>query len=559
MLAGKDGAARFRSKYGIGHWFDPRVNIVGGGGGIVSGQQFTLEMPKNLAVDLGQRRAKGLVPALGLRIRGTVTPDAVGGATPLFMSKLQFASFFDVNIVNSLQNPYSQKMLDLAKWQLFAMAVNPDAEMLDQEFPTVPGMVSKGEVSFADFGVDPFAGVAHGGGAVLGPVDQASYGTKNAANYPCTSRLDSYWRQLEGMIQVRDVAGAVNYFDLVYSIPLCAGTGRLRADVIPLETLCDVNRPWQVEVKLNTDFAGKVIGFDGGSITVTRIELHVYIIPIREEESRECGNTYIIRNLTRAASPFLYQNDEVVLLSANLPDTQSTTVDNVDMRSYQRRIKFGDYSQSLIAGAFQDLYSDGEVYFPPYAKDRNPRFVIEGLWNCNPRHHIIRTAYDRSGNPIPVVRGGRNQLATIGFQNVVDPTLVNILGEISPWPIQVLAATNLNMSGFPGFGTLTANCKAPYIMFEGWLPSSNTWDVVLNTTEVDVQYIQSLGGACCDAEKPRFAPTIDGSSPKAGIILSSGITTYEEVKKSDPNAVNVPPADPKMSSVGQNPAGKAAQ
>lgn len=572
-LTGKDGGTKFRSKFGGGHWIDTEESQANP----AIGQLYTLSVPKELAVDFGQRKAKGLVPCIGIRVRATVTADRGAGATPIFMTRDQLASFINVNIVNSMKKPYSQQHYDLLRWTLIGRAINPDVDLLDEQFPGREGIVPKTDIDFTDVATTAGAGVPSF-------ADPVRVMTQNPQEYTGVDRRDSFWRQKEGAFQIRSVAACVTQVDQLYVIPLCVGTGRLRADVIPLETLADVNRPWKVQVKINRAFAGAVIGFTdnvafgdaagtAGSIVVDEISLHLYVIPIRDTEVRECGRTYFVRTIPRAQSPFQYNADEVIVLSCNMPDTQSTLVDGttasggnpgggINGNNYQSVITYGDYSADLTAGNTQDLSSDSQTFFPPYYKNRNPRFIYEGLWNCNPRRHKIRLGYKTVGGavvPRIVVRGGRDAVTQLGYQNIVDGTMLNLLGQVTPWPIRVIAATNFNMDGFPGFGTLTANCAAPIASFEGWLPDSDVWDVILNTDDNDVAYLQSLGGQCCDAEKPKWAATVDAPSAASGIVAAAGITPDKEIKLSDPAAKHVEPTDPKANSLGVNPSGKAAQ
>lgn len=558
MLIGRQGAVMFRSKYGGGEWVfaasqaNPQV-----------GQEYAIEIPKNLATDIGNRKAKGLVPAIGIRVRGTLASDMRAAPNEaqteeLYCTKLQRGSFVNLFIQNSYKNPYSSVPLDLAKWMIFSEIVNPDAEMLDQEFSGRRGIVPSSMISPIDInpGNDPVT------------MNRAVNDMReNPYNYTTESRLDSMWRELEGLAPIRGQTGLARITtttDDLFSIPLCATTGNRRANSIPLETLCDMNQPWQAQVTINRNPTGTLVGIggDGGSFTITAIELWLYVIPLRQRDAREYGTPYYIKSMVRAQSPLLYDKGQTILYSGNIPDTKSTLVDTITdkdavTRSYRHIIAYGDYSGDLANGLTLDWYSAGECYFPWYFKDRSPRHVYDGVHNKRTGHHLIRYGFQADGaTPQIVVRSGRDQNAVLGYQNIIDANIANVLGCVSPWPVRIVAETALEMDGFPGFGTLDNNCQAPYIELEGWVPSSAMYDVILNSSKEDQQYIATLGNNCCNGELPKFAPTIDKSTATTGIITNAELTPKKEIKLTDPAAANVPSVDPTLSSVGQNPAGR---
>lgn len=539
-ITGNKGGTRFRSMPGRGQWV--LCNTTAGAPGV--GAENNLQIPRSLASDFNSRGWHGAVPALGIRVRGTINSDFAVGANTLKCTKHQRGTHFDMMINNKLQKPYSQTRHDLTRMAYIGMLVNPVAELLDQWFEDdgvgpVEGITPKGylapDIGIAGSDAKPFIG-------------------DNEANYPALDVFDSFWRQLEGQVPIRTngAATTVTNFDDFWSIPLCSLKGGLEADSIPLDTLCDLDQPWEVSVRyiraLATDFAA-----DGtGAGTVTSISLYLYVIPQRaNQDPRKHGCPYIIRQQPRAQSPLQYLAGEVVLFSGNLPITQDTTrVDTVDAVAYRPGVTHIDVSRDLAPGNTLDwMLGGGEpANFPYWFKDRSPSHVYRELANARRSYHKTRYQRFTGAGPNPVVRAGR-ALAGLDYANLVDADkLSTLLGSINPFPVRILALTALEMDGFPGFGSLDKGCAPPFIELTGSVPFAggisdinspqNMFDVIRNTDPVDMALIEDLGRNCCKTGEVKFVPTVaNPESPKANIVAGK-LTNFEQVMPADPAGLN---------------------
>lgn len=529
MLEGIKGDRKFISRAGRGEWI-PANSLTSG---LALGNTQQIEVPKNLATDYRMRGWNAAVPAMGIRIRGTRTPDV--GVARLQASKLQLLSHYEILLVNDYKNPMMQSRENLAAIAFIGMLVNPEAEWLDQYFVDddtrpVQGIVPQSFVS-PDLGI-----VGNTAKAFL---------TQNPSNYPYLNPKDSFWRQLEGLFDIAVPVPAAGTFDVFQCFPLCAGTGSLVRDSIPLDTLCDLAKPWKLQITIARDPAASFCKVAGTFVT-TRIDLYLYAIPQRDTDPRQHGLPYIIRHSNRAQSPLQYQPGEVVLFSGTLPVTGNQTfTDTVNGNAYNPCIVYGDFKGDLTTGNVLEWATTGQIArFPYWFQNRNPRHVYDSIANARPRHHLTRY-----GSPTDVVvRGGRNLVASTGVANTVDAAnLSTLLGVISPWPARIFACTALELEGFPGFGALDRECGVPYVTITGTYDFSGSSsisaingmggmvDVILNNSAEDKVYIEDLGRGCCRDGTVVFAPTASNPDSPTAAIIAGKVTTMEEVKPSDPS------------------------
>ena len=529
MIEGRRNANVFRSEGGRGEWIIANSLTAGFSAGNV--QQ--IEIPKTLSADYKQRGWNGAVVAMGVRIRGVHTADV--GAQTVRVSKHQVLSHYDVLINCNMKYPYTQQREDLARWAYVGMAVNARAEMLDQEFVDdgerpLRGIVPANVVS-------PDVGIAGN--------DAKPLVTQNGSNYPGTDRLDSMWRQFEGLTTIAEAEpNAGEEFDFFQSIPLCAYTGSLLRDSIPLDTLCDLNRPWNLSFRVARDPASSFCKV-AGTWTTQRVDLYLYVIPTRDSDPRMHGFPYILRRKNRGQSPLQYEPGEVVLFTGNFPLTgvgAETFTDTVNGQAYSFMVVHGNYCPDFMQGNTLDWAATGaQARFPYWYKNRNPRHVVDSVWNARRDFHQLR--YGASDEV--VVRAGR-AIAGLGYAPVVDSAnLTTLLGTVSPFPVRVLGCSALEFKGFPGFGALTRDCGTPFIELTGTInygggsgPSAingqqGMTDIILNNSDEDRIYIEDLGRGCCKDGSVVFAPTATNpESPKADIVAGK-LTTFEEVKPDD--------------------------
>lgn len=528
MIQGRNRDVTFRSKAGRGEW------VLAGSltSGITVGNAQLIKIPKNLPSDYKQRGWNGAVPALGIRARGTITPDV--GVTDLKATKLQLMSHIDMLINCDLKTPYMQQREDLARLAFVGMVTNPDAEFLDQMF------VDDGERPL--IGVNPRDFISPDVG-ILGNTAKPLV-TQNGNNYAGSDPRDCFWRQTEGQFLIATAVPAPSTFDFLQSFPLCAGTGSLLKDSIPLDTLCDITKPWEISLRLARDPNTTLHLGGGAGIVFTRLDVYCYIIPMRDSDPRVHGLPYMIRRQNRAQSPLQYQPGEIILCSGNFPITGDTTfVDTVNAVGYRPCIVYGDFRTDMTQGNVLEWATPGEVSrFPYWFQDRSPRHVYQSIHNSRPRHHLVRY-----GSSTDIVVVGGRVMAGLGYANVVDAAnFTTLLGTVSPWPIRIVAESALEMEGFPGFGTLDRSCGAPYVDVTGTQDFGGTGsisaingkqgmlDIVLNNSVEDKTYIENLGRNCCVDGSVVFAPTAANPDSEKATLIAGKITTSEEVKPNDP-------------------------
>lgn len=335
MIQGRNRDKTFRSMPGRGEW------VIAGSitSGLSVGNAQVIQVPKNLPGDYKQRGWNGAVPAFAIRARGTITPDA--GAADLKATKHQFMAHLDLLINCNLKQPYMQQREDLTRLAYISMSINPDAEALDQNF------VDDGERPL--IGLTPANFVAPDVGVVGS--DSKPLLTQNGVNYTSTNPRDCFWRQLEGQTLIATAAPVASTFDFVQSIALCAGTGSLVKDSVPLDTLADLNKPWEFSLRIAKDPNTTLHKTGGAGIVFTRLDVYLYIIPMRDTDPRVHGLPYVIRHQNRSQSPLQYQPGEVVLISGNFPITgDSSFVDTVNGQAYSPMVVFGDFKMDMTQG-----------------------------------------------------------------------------------------------------------------------------------------------------------------------------------------------------------------
>lgn len=531
LIGIKDGV-EFRSTAGAGRWI-PCNTLVGSSIGV--GARPAIQVPPNLESDLNTRGWKGQCPAYGVLVQGSVTADNGGpGAAELFASRTQVLDFVSVQMSNRFKNPYSRQWLTLAQMEFLGQAINPRANALDTEFYDDDAALTV----FA--GQDPLATVAPDIATAGTPFKQ--FGTRNPDRYPALDWRDSYWRGLEGRVQIRaDAAGVTTSFAYLASVPLALGTGALANDVVPLGTIVDPTNPWQLQVQVNQSGEGRLIhAAAGGAFSITSIGLYLYVIPVRKEDAYRSGILYTIRTETRSQSPLRYQADQVVIFTGNIPTSQSALVDTVDGVTYVPGIEFPYINGDFEPNNASDWYVADQVHFPPHDKFRSPREVYERIWNRGTLRPRLRTGLPGEAS----IFAGRALVGRgypAGALEVDAGIFETQLGAVSSAPCRVMAMTALDLEGFPGFGYIpqpgAPPCTPPYISLEGTYNFNSAdpisalnqmTDVVINTSEQDRTLVQSLGKDCCTKGGAVFIPRVDNpDSPKAQIVAGK-VTTWVE-------------------------------
>ena len=531
-INGQRGGVKFRSMGGRGQWVPCGTAAV-----VTVGAISSIQIPKSLPGDFLQRGWHGAVPAIGVRVQGSINSDFAVGASTLKCTKQQRGTFVDVLLVNKYTNPMAQSRHDLTRLSYLGMLVNPLAEMLDREFEDASAGPS--------IGITPQGYIAPDIG--IAGSDAKPFIGDNEQNYPALDFFDSFWRQLEGQVPIRTngAATTTTTFDDFFSIPLCHLKDGLEADSIPLDTVCDLDRPWELTVRVNRAMGTSFSVGGTGSATITSIALYVYVIAQRDTDPRTHGNPYIIRQQPRSQSPLQYLPGEIVLFSGNLPLTQDTTrVDTVDAVAYLPGLTHLNFATDITNGNTLDWNPGGaeKASFPYWYQDRNPAQVYHSIANGRRNFHLTRYQRTAAGN-VPVVRSGR-ALAGLGFVNITDADkLSTLLGSVSPWPCRILAMSCLERQGFPGFGGLDRSCAPPFIEltgawdFTGTLSSingpQNMFDVVVNNSPEDRTLIEDLGRNCCKNGTVKFSPTAaNPDSPKADLVAGK-LTDFVQVLPKD--------------------------
>ena len=276
MIYGQNGGQRFRSAGGGGQWAlasQTSSNLA------ASGNVQTVKIPQNMAADFRNRQWNMQVPAIGVRVQGTLTNDL--GAATLKCSRLQRGSFVNVQLdTPKLTKKYYQTFMDLARWSFAGELVNGPAMQLDQHMSTPGGVATRG--------IHPeYLALPDN---TLGSGLSTPLSTFNPSYFP-GSRTDAYWRQLEGRLNVQAPGASVaQTVDDFFVIPLCAYMGDLVADSIPLDTLCDYEQPWQINCQMNRTPEGNLIHVaNGGAFSVTTVSLYVFAVPLRPIDKRVHG------------------------------------------------------------------------------------------------------------------------------------------------------------------------------------------------------------------------------------------------------------------------------
>lgn len=533
MIRGTKGNVTFRSRIGMAVKFVPIGSLTTN-----LGVTQAIKFDNSLVNFFRMRGWKVQVPGIALRIRGTITADHVGaGDTLLKCSKDQRLSFFEVGIVppGMEHKPIYSSPLNLLQLAYMSRIVNPQVEMLDQDFSAADGVVKGG---FPAQWVPPDLGIASGGL----PTGNGPLATMNRDNYPSVDRRDCYWRQLEGLVPVRDPSAAtVTAFDDVQVIPLCCLTKNPLFDSIPLDTLCDLTSAWQVTVRYAPDgmhMNQSIVGFNGGTTSfdagaASQIDLYAICIMQREEDARYTGLPWYAESNPAVTADIVYPEGKIILFSGNLPACGSQLVDTVDAQAYQMRVAFGNFSPDKAAALQVDWYLNNQSWFPPLNSERPMRDIIDLIHNRRSHSHILR--YLASGTVM--TRAGRALVGVLGYANQVDAlNLGSLLGPISPEPVRVLVETAPDLKGIPGLGSLDqSGCKTSVKLTGGFdfdashlsslnaTASGGLWTIYVNNAKADLDKLQKLGQNCCGDEKVPWVPTADSSSPKQGLV--AGIIT----------------------------------
>lgn len=532
MIYGQNGGQRFRSAGGGGQWAlasQTSNNLA------ASGNVQTVKIPQNMAADFRNRQWNMQVPAIGVRVQGTLTNDL--GAATLKCSRLQRGSFVNVQLdTPKLTKKYYQTFMDLARWSFAGELVNGPAMQLDQHMSTPGGVATRG--------IHPeYLALPDN---TLGAGLSTPLSTFNPSYFP-GSRTDAYWRQLEGLLNVQAPGASVaQTVDDFFVIPLCAYMGDLVADSIPLDTLCDYEQPWQINCQMNRTPEGNLIHVaNGGAFSVTTVSLYVFAVPLRPTDKRVHGMPWQFRNVSRSAGDLKYNDGEVVLFSGTLPATTDTNVtDTVDAKAYRPGIVYGEFSGDFAVANYLDWYIAGQNTFPKYYKDRGPRHLLEEIWNRRNGFQTVRYP-GVTGTAENVLRSARAFGGTTPPTTQLAPNdLSTLLGMVSPYPCRMVAVSALEMKGFPGFGSLDAGCGAASVKLEGnWDFSSgqyaynslaNMVDIVLNNDATDRGIIEDLGQNCCKNGTVTFLPTIANPDSPSSNIVAGKITSFVQ---SVPDAV----------------------
>lgn len=524
MLMGQMGGQRFRSAGGGGQW---ALAAQTSGSLAATGNVQTVKIPQNMAADFRNRSWNIQVPAIGVRIQGTLTNDTAVGASTLKCSRLQRGSFINLQLdTPKLTKKYYQSFMDLARWSFAGELVNGPAMQLDQHVST-PGGLALRSIHPEYLALPDYA---------LGAGLSTPLSTFNPSYYP-GSRTDAYWRQLEGLLNVRAAGGNVaQTVDDFFVIPLCAYMGDLVADSIPLDTLCDNEQPWQINLQMNRDPSGALVGNGGGggSFAVTTVSLYVFSVPLRPTDKRVHGMPWQFRNVSRSAGDLKYNDGETILFSGTLPATTDTNVlDTVDAVAYKPGIVYGEFSGDFAVANYLDWYVAGQNFFPKYYKDRGPRHLLEEIWNRRGGFQTVR--YPQVG--VSALRSARALTGTTPPTTTLAPNdLSTLLGLVSPYPCRMVAVSALEMKGFPGFGSLDAGCGAASVKLEGnWDFSSgqyaynslaNMVDIVLNNDPTDRGIIEDLGQNCCKNGTVTFLPTLANPDSPTKDIVAGKVTSF---------------------------------
>lgn len=524
-LLGQSGGVKFRSKAGRGRWiFCSNTTATG------VGARNSLAIPPNLETDLQSRGWKGMCPAIGVLVSGSVTADNGGGAaTVLRASRAQILDYVTVLLSNRYNQPYARRELTLAAWDFIGQSVNYRANMLDSEFYDDDNARTVNE------GRDPRSTFAPDIVTPGTPFQQ--FGTRNTAKYPTLDDRDSYWRGLEGLTTIRDTAaGTVTPFSFLESIPLCAGTGDPYSDVVPLGTICDPIQPWQMQVHVNASGEGRLVHAAlGGAFSITSIGLYLYIFAARQEDAYKTGVLFYVKNEVRAQSPLRYQKDNVMLFTGNYPLNGQSFTDIVDgggaNNTYVPGIEYPNVNGDFVSGNAADWYVADEIHFPPHQLFRSPREVYMRMWNASSQRPKLRTGLPGQAS-IFAGRALAGRAYPAGAQAVDAGMFSTVLGAVSTCPVRVMACTLLDLEGFPGFGYVpnknAPECSVPFIQLDGTFNFNSAdpvnaingmTDVIINTNEADRTLVQGLGKDCCTKGEVVFSPRADNpDSPKAAIV-----------------------------------------
>ncbi len=524
MLIGQNGGQRFRSAGGGGQW---TLAAQTSSGLAVSGNIQTVKIPQNMAADFVNRQWNIQVPAIGVRVQGTLTADA--GVSTLKCSRLQRGSFVNVQLDSpKLTKKYYQTFLDLARWSFAGELVNGPAMQLDQHMST-PGGVEKRGIHPEYLALPDYT---------LGAGQSSPLSTFNPSYHP-GRRTDAYWRALEGLLNVRAPGGGAQTVDDFFVIPLCAYMGDLVSDSIPLDTMCDNEQPWQINCQMNRDPTAALTGFAGGSFVVSTVSLYVFAVPLRPTDKRVHGMPWQFRNVSRSAGDLKYNDGEVILFSGTLPATVDGNVtDTVDGAAYKPGIVYGEFSGDFAQANYLDWYVAGSNYYPRYYKDRGPRHQIEEIWNRRKGFQTVRYP-GNTGVPATdtALRSARALGGTTPPVTLLAPKdLSTLLGPVSPYPCRMIAQSALEMKGFPGFGSLDAGCGAATVKLEGnWDFSSgqyaynslaNMVDIILNNSPEDRTIIEDLGQNCCKNGTVTFFPTLANPDSPSKDIVAGKVTSF---------------------------------
>lgn len=533
-LVGRQGSTSFRSGGGGGRWHRcDQANSTD------VGKKQSLKVPFNMAAELLTKEWKGLVPCIGIRVKGSIVADVNAGSPDLNVTKLQLGSFVDATIRNPFKQAYSQTPLDLANFHFISQIVNARVANLDRD-----RFYDDDETLCAPkAGLDPVGIVSPD--TSTGTPAFKFMGGLNGKHHPALDITDSYWRALEDPTPIRRAGATTTSFDNLYAIPLCADTGLPMQDSIPLPTMCDPTRQWSVDVKVNRAFEGAIVhAADGGSVTISEISLYVYVIRVRKSDAYRHGKPYQIRQTVRAESPLQYRDGEVILFTGNLPDTQSTLADTVDGRAYQQVIAYGSYNDDFTQGNAATWYVGNQTFWPPHPLHRSPREVYEAMWNIDSTRPGGARPRLRTGLATDVCAiAGRDLNAVLGYQNRISDQFDTHLGAVSSCPIRVMACTVLTNDAFTGFGSLEKGCGVPKIEVEGTWNFSSTdrlsginqmTDIVINNDTSDDALIKDLGEGCCTSGRVKWNPVIDNPDSPKGKLLAGVVTGFAEDVKFAP-------------------------
>lgn len=506
------------------------------------GSSTQLTIPNSIETGLRNQGRRGAALALGIRIRGSVACDNTGGATTTYAQKVHLLACFKVLVTNGFVQAYFQKEITLAQLFFAGQIVNLPVTMLDREFNSDQpvGTAAPKRTRFPERFV--IEDTLTSSMTPIGAFDTSVWPTTSDPR----SYKDSFWRVFEDRFLIRQATAATNALDILVPMPLCAfhlGATGLEKDSLPLALLANQDKPWTVQITYDQDPTNRLIGFNGGSITITAFELWVYVVPMKDSDPLYLGRTWYMR-FESFASPYKLLAGELPLAIYNAPADRSAETYAVDAVDYIPGVEYPNIGPDFTVGNQVKWYgSDGISNFPDDLDDLNPRNVYERMWNMGSARPNIHTGLSSQ----VMVFSGTAVTGTRGYTTQAVASFDTMLGTVSSAPIRVQSCLLIDVEGVPGLASQDSNCQRPYVEYAGtgfdYTSSAlssmlNVTVIGLNNSPQDIGVMKDLAATCCNRPNVNWQRMKLGGNVKAEMVADL-VGGWMEAKGAD-----APPAPP---------------